>query len=250
MPGGGEPGRAGEDLLAGRCVGWEGPRPPEAPPPSPTSAAGEAAVRGVGQRSGPPRSPALRPSPEEQTLLTWCRCASASPVPRPRDGSGRSARGGRTGVGSGAPGAPLLGGALCVSRGVPGPCPGGAMRRPGTDVVALPGGSRFLPPVNRRGQGGLLIPLCFCSPHWGKNGRSWGFGRGQPGGACSGFPVVQRCSLCSGPERGAYRGALVLVLATLRDFAPPQQSSTDCRVENEPALDPFPHRSIPGHRDQ
>lgn len=135
-------------------------------------------------------------------------------------------------------------GALCVSR--------GAMRRPGClgVVVALHGRSRFLPPVNRRGQGGLLIPLCFCSPHWGKNGRSWGFGRGQPGGACSRFPVVQRCSLCSGPERGAYRGALVLVLATLRDFAPPQQSFTDCRVENEPALDPFPHRSIPGHRDQ
>lgn len=92
--------------------------PPEAPPPSPTSAAGEAAVRGVGQRSGPPRSPALRPSPAEQTVLTWCRCASASPMPRRRHGSGRSARGGRTGVGSGAPGAPLLGwGPLCEQRG-------------------------------------------------------------------------------------------------------------------------------------
>lgn len=181
--------------MACRCVGWEGPRPPEASPPSPTSAAGEAAVRGRGQRWRAPRSPALRTSPEEQTVLTWCRCASSSPVPRRRHGSGRSARGGRTGVGSGSPGAPLLGGACpSVSRGVPGPCPGGAMHRPGCIevVVALPGGSRFLPPVNRRGrsrgrgwgEGCLLIPLGFCSPHWGKNaewpdlgvwpGAAWG----------------------------------------------------------------------------
>lgn len=74
------------------------------------------------------------------------------------------------------------------------------MRRPGCTgvVVALPGGSRFLPAVNLRGRrrrgGALLIPLGFCSPLWGKNAE-WpelGFGRGQPGVACSGFPVAQR----------------------------------------------------------
>lgn len=35
VPGRVQPGRAGEDLLARRCVGWEGPRPPDAPPPEP-----------------------------------------------------------------------------------------------------------------------------------------------------------------------------------------------------------------------
>lgn len=64
------------------------------------------------------------------------------------------------------------------------------MSRPGCTgvVVALPSGSHFLPSVNRRGRGWgggcLLIPLGFCSPHWGKNaewlelgvwpGAAWG----------------------------------------------------------------------------
>lgn len=104
-----------------------------------------------GRREAPPSARAQKSK--------LCSPGPAARAPRLCPG-GVTAQVGRRGAsgrvsGLGRPGAPLLGGACpSVSRGVPGPCPGGAMHRPGCIevVVALPGGSRFLPPVNRRGR--------------------------------------------------------------------------------------------------